>query len=90
MAKGCYEECLDTALSCGILAIYHQPLRYLGIKLGTNIIKPVKIHVVMPILYGLIGHGFQPISIQGSSHPVYKLSWHLQDVGLSKIKQHPK
>ena len=34
MAKGCSsvqhnEECLDTALSCGILAIYHKPLRCL-------------------------------------------------------------
>jgi hypothetical protein len=52
-AKGCSyarhkAECLDTALSRGILAIYHNPPRCLTaiIKLVTNVIRAVKIQVL--------------------------------------------
>ena len=46
------------ALNRGILAIYYKTLRCL--------IANVKF-----LIYGLIYHGCQPISIQGSNNPVY-------------------
>ena len=47
---------------------------YCYYKLVTNVIRAVKINVVIPMVYGLIYHGFQLIRIQGSNHPVYKSS----------------
>jgi hypothetical protein len=43
-------ECLDTALSRGILAIYHK-VPYYYYKLVTNIIRAVKINVLSYLLY---------------------------------------
>jgi hypothetical protein len=64
---------LYTARSLGILAIYHKPqiVPHCYYKLVTNVIRAVKINVVIPVVYGLIYHYCQPISIQGSNHPVY-------------------
>ena len=63
-------ECLDTALSRGILAIYHKPeVAYCNYKLVANVIRTVKIHVLSYLVHGLIYHGCQPISIQGFNHP---------------------
>jgi hypothetical protein len=47
-----HKECLDTALTCGILAIYHKPeVPYCYFKLVTNIIRTVKIHVLSYLWY---------------------------------------
>ena len=42
------KQCLDTALSCGILAIYHKPpdVTYCYYKLVANVIRAIKIHVL--------------------------------------------
>ena len=32
-------------------------------------------HVVIPVVYGLIYHGCQPISIHGANHPVYNAEY---------------
>ena len=64
-----HDATLDTALSRGI---YHKPdVPYCYYKLATNVIRAVKINVVMPVVYSLIYHCCQPISTQGSNHPVY-------------------
>ena len=62
--------CLDKAISRGILAIYHKPPRCL-----------IAIISWLPMVYSLIYHGFQPISIQGSNHPVYNMDYVAQEVG---------
>ena len=64
-------ECLDTALSRGILTIYHKPPRCLIAII--NWLPTKLVLVVIPVVYGLIYNGFQPISIQGSNHSVYSL-----------------
>jgi hypothetical protein len=43
---------------------------YCYYKLVTNVIRAVKLHVVISMVYVLMYHGFQPISIQGLNHPV--------------------
>ena len=74
--KGCSyairnTECLDTVLSCRILAIYAQTpeMPYCYYKLFTNVKNKC---FVIPVVYSLIYHGCQPISIYGSNYPVYK------------------
>ena len=51
--------------------ITNPEVPYCYYKLVTNVIRAVKIHFVIHVLYGLIYHSFQPISIQGSNRPVY-------------------
>jgi hypothetical protein len=78
-AKGCVQAlCVAsrkrTALSHGILAIYHEPeVSYCYFKLVTNVIRAVKKNAcfVIPVVYGVIYYGCQPISIQDWNHTVY-------------------
>jgi hypothetical protein len=62
-------ECLDTALSLGILAYTTNPeVPYCNYKLVTNVIRALKTNVIIPVVYGLIYHSCQPICIQDSNH----------------------
>ena len=64
----------------GILEIYHKPPSCLiaFIKLITNVIRAVKnICFVIPVVYGLIYHVCQPISIRCSNHSVYNQIYYM-------------
>ena len=50
---------------------------YCYYKLATNVIRAC---FVIPVVYGLINHGCQPISIQGSTHPVYNSTHRFKEV----------
>ena len=57
-------------------AIGHIPqtpeVPYCYYKLVTNVIRAVKINVFfIPVVYGLIYHGCQPINFQSLNHTVY-------------------
>ena len=66
-------ECLDTALSRGILAILQSTEEpYCYYKLATNVNRAVKLNIfLIPVVYVMMCRSLQPFRIQGSNHPVY-------------------